>query len=511
MPNTIKDIERSIIDTAAGSFEAFCEDISGMFGISAEGSAEDRQLVTLKDLKSDFKKITAVFIVEGKGVVNGSFYVILDQDALFTLAGTFVMLPEKVIIQNRKMGKEKEANEISDAVGEVGNLLVGAWDRYFREELEDHVHLLQTGTFIGKPWLKPEENIGLDAESELVAVKYDMTIEPYDPFVCMAVFPKSAFEAESEEATEEATEEVTEEATEEKTEAATEQAPQTSEEVKEETLEVPEETKEEVEEAPEVAEETKEEAVVETESKPAAEETEPTAEKQKEEPPAEEPAKEEPAKEEPAAEEPAAEEPVKEPEDQPVAETQATEETNDRPVTKVIEKMTQSPAVLPGEITGEFLTNIHAENVMRTDLAWANQDDTVESVLNKMQQQNTGYALIGSSTDIQGIVSKSDIQGALSPYLQSIFSKWKRELDTATLQIKVRWIMSRPVHTVRPDATLGAVMETICKHSVRALPVADENGVCGLVTAYTIFNALTSASSDDTAQQGQPTDVPALS
>jgi hypothetical protein len=190
MPDTIAELETSTIEHAAGAFDAFCEDIAGMFGVGVEGTASDQRLVTLKELKSEFKKVTAVFIVESKGIVNGNYYILLDQDALFTLAGTFVMLPEKIIVQNRRTGREKEANEIADAVAEVGNLLVGAWDKYFREEMEGHVHLLQTGTFIGKPWLKPEENIGLSKETELIAVKYEMTIESFDPFTCMAAFPK---------------------------------------------------------------------------------------------------------------------------------------------------------------------------------------------------------------------------------------------------------------------------------------------------------------------------------
>ncbi|MCF7954180.1 MAG: CBS domain-containing protein [Phycisphaerae bacterium] len=472
MPDTIAELETSTIEHAIGALDAFCEDIAGMFGIGAEGTASDQRLVTLKELKNEFKKVTAVFIVEGKGVINGNFFILLDQDALFTLAGTFVMLPDKIIVQNRRTGKEKEANEIADAVGEVGNLLVGAWDKYFREEMEGHKHFLQIGTFIGKPWLKPEENIGLAKETELVAAKYDMTIEGFDPFVCMAAFPKSVFEAER-------SEKKTKEAAEETTEQAKEEAPKADE------------------------------ATTETQRKEdsSAEKTEVPKEEIKAEAPADEPEQStekaiEPAKVEESEEPQAVEEPV---------ETLTETEVEDRPVSKVIEQMTHSHAVLPGEITGEFLTDIQAQNVMRTDIAWATQDDTVENVLTKMQQQNTGYALIGSPNAIQGIVSKSDIQGALSPYLQAIFSKWKRELDTATLQIKVRWIMSRPVHTLRPDATLAAVMETMCKHSVRALPVADENGVYGIVTVYTIFNALTAASTDQADQQGQNTDVPALS
>jgi len=148
MPDTVAELEKSTIEYASGAFDAFSEDVAGMFGVGVNGTASEQKTVSLKELKSDFKKVTAVFIVESKGVVNGTFYVLLDQDALFTIAGTFVMLPEKIIVQNRRTGREKEANEIGDAVGEVGNLFVGAWDKYFREEMEGHEHLLQTGTFI---------------------------------------------------------------------------------------------------------------------------------------------------------------------------------------------------------------------------------------------------------------------------------------------------------------------------------------------------------------------------
>ena len=511
MSNKTAELEKSTIEHAAGAFESFCEDISGMFGISVEGTASDRQIVTLKELKSDFKKITAVFIAESKGVINGRFYILLDQDALFTLAGTFVMLPEKIIVQNRRTGKEKEANEVADAVGEVGNLLVGAWDKYFREEMEGHEHFLQTGTFIGKPWLKPEENVGLEKETELVAVKYEMKIESFDPVVCMAAFPKSVFQEQP--AEEETTEDTAENSTEQSAEDTDEQAKAG------ETVTEPEAKKESNVEETDQAQ--KDSEIDQTDDKPAE------SVEQTDDQPAE---PEEKAGEQPAADdESSAEETqelqqtdeqqsAEEPAEQAIEETaEAAVETvteavaEDRPVSKVIEQMTHSPAVLPGEITGDFLTDIQAQNVMRTDIAWATQDDTVENVLTQMQQQNTGYALVGTLCSVQGIISKSDIQGALSPYLQSIFSKWKRELDTATLQIKVRWIMSRPVHTVRPEATLADVMETMCKHSVRALPVADENGVCGIVTVYTIFNALNAAVAENADQQGQNTDVPALS
>ena len=46
----------------------------------------------------------------------------------------------------------KDADYINDAIKEVGNLLVGSWDRVFREELKDHKHFKQADTFVGSIW-----------------------------------------------------------------------------------------------------------------------------------------------------------------------------------------------------------------------------------------------------------------------------------------------------------------------------------------------------------------------
>ena len=52
--------------------------------------------------------------------------------------------------------------------------------------------------------------------------------------------------------------------------------------------------------------------------------------------------------------------------------------------------------------------------------------------------------MIGADGVLEGLVSKSDLAGAASPYLRPEFAKWRWPLDDATLQIKVKWIMSRP-------------------------------------------------------------------
>jgi CBS domain-containing protein len=99
--------------------------------------------------------------------------------------------------------------------------------------------------------------------------------------------------------------------------------------------------------------------------------------------------------------------------------------------------------------------------------------------------------MIGRNGVLEGIVSKSDITRAMSPYLQPIFAKWRRPLDDATLKIRIKWIMSRPVHTIKPETSLAAIVEYMSQFRGRCLPVMNEEGnVQGLVTAFDIFQSL---------------------
>jgi len=114
-----------------------------------------------------------------------------------------------------------------------------------------------------------------------------------------------------------------------------------------------------------------------------------------------------------------------------------------------------------------------------------------------MEQHNIRYLLIGSDGVLEGIVSKSDLAGAISPYLKPEFAKWHRPLDDATLQIKVKWIMSRPVHIIRPQMPLATIMRNMSRFRICALPVVAQQGkVLGLVTEAEIFKTILKPKSD---------------
>jgi CBS-domain-containing membrane protein len=133
---------------------------------------------------------------------------------------------------------------------------------------------------------------------------------------------------------------------------------------------------------------------------------------------------------------------------------------------------------------------------MQKEVVWGSPDESVQQAFTKMQHHSVGYVMVGDGGVLEGIVSQSDLTGAISPYLRPMFAKWRRPSDDATLQIKIKWIMSRLVRTIGPQASVAAAMESMCRSGGGCLPVVDQQGqVLGLVTAFDIFKALSTPGS----------------
>lgn len=192
---------------------------------------------------------------------------------------------------------------------------------------------------------------------------------------------------------------------------------------------------------------------------------------------------------------------------EPKIESQDLEPT-EHPVSDAIQELTQSdPAACfsswtPDSQIDSDVLNRPAQSVMKTKLLWLDPSDSVETAMQKMQQKNTRYALVKEEDRLEAVFSRSDLNAALSPYLKSAFEQYRRPLDDASLQIRIKWFMSRPVHTVTPETPLWKVMETMCRHSVRALPVQDAEGtVRGLITSIEIFRALVLPKTETPSQE----------
>ena len=590
------EIESQVIELAEKSFKTFCGDISGMFGIDIVCSQQQVGPETVSGLKRRFKEFVVVYLVKAEGELDGTFQLVFDRQGLFILAGVVAMHPEHLILENVKFGSLEKVDEVSNILTEVGDALVGAWDRVFQKALDGHGRFVQTNTFIGSPWDDSKKKIGLAGHEKLMFVPIEMTVGSYPTFKCGIIFPKAILadksESESEapnvsEAVEEAeskapnvsegeketenraptvregveeaegkaqnvsevekesksgapnvsegvekskpqeptdekaaeektrTEENTKEATQAEGDAVAEKAkPAAKEAIVADKSAAQQDSEDAVDQKPEAAAEGQPEVVTEGESEAAAEEERPAvAAEESKAAPEEEPEAAAEGEPEAAAEEEcpavAVEEskavPEQKSDDVNVKEplTAETDKSEKRPISEAIQKMARSSAVLPGEsapsVTAEklplssedALLAVCAKDIMQKNVIWGDPEDSLQKSLAKIQQRNAGYMMIGRGDIPEGVVSKSDLTGALSPYLRPTFSKWRRPMDDATLQIKIKWIMSKPTCTVTPETPLSAIMEHICKAGRLCLPVVDQQGkVQGLVTVFDIFKVL---------------------
>jgi CBS domain-containing protein len=367
------EIQSQMLDLSAEALRAFCEDISNMFGVEMQTVVEPFCMETVHGLRKRFKKLLAVNTVRAEGdMLNGEFHIVFDHRGLFTLAGVVVMLPENRIKEVIRRCSTEDARKMIDAIAELGNRMVGTWDRVFRENLPVRDgYFKQAGTFIGKPWDDPKAVFGVGPGEEFLFIPAVITIGSYPEFACGVLIPARTFARYADGGT-----------------------------------------------------------TCETHSASGA--------------------------------------------------ADGTEAV-------------QRPAFVCARLS-DAAALVSAQQVMQNGVAWLTPDDTVQDAVGRMQQERSGYLMIGSGGVLEGIVSRSDLAGALSPYLRPVFAKWKRPLDDATLQIKLSWIMSRPVHTTTLQTPLGAVAGMMLHAGCRCLPVVDEGGtVHGVVTAFDVFKLLRTA------------------
>ncbi len=413
MPDTLRTLTEQIEGLTQASYEAFCEDMSGMFDVKADCIQGQSVKVDLNKLKNEFKKITAVNTVSARGTLDGKFWLLLDQAAMFTLSGIVVMLPEKRIKDQVKTGTLSDAQGLNDAIKEVGNLLVGSWDRIFRENLAGHVHLKQDKTFIGQPWSNPTEAFGGELSQEAYILTVKLQIADYNPIVCAGVFPPEIFQPK--------------------------QNP-----------------------------------------------------------------------------------PVPAPEEQPAAAPLAAESPADSQPTAVREPQPVQPAdpispPPPQPAHHATLSSCPGMDINRPVMAilcpqftWVGAEDSIETAMQLMQRDHTGYLLVGKQGNLEGILSRTDAASAISPYLKPAFANWRRPQDDASLQIRVKWFMTRIVRTITPQTPIAAAIDTMCRFSIRALVVVDQQQVRGVLTDWDILRNLITGGSSELAGQSQPT-LPAVS
>ena len=108
-------------------------------------------------------------------------------------------------------------------------------------------------------------------------------------------------------------------------------------------------------------------------------------------------------------------------------------------------------------------------------------DSSVSYALTLMRRRNIHSVVvnIGQDNPSYGIVTTTDIRDKIAA------------ADRNPAEIAVREIMSGPLILAKPDWTLKECSQTMQKHNIHHLPVADEHGtLVGLISTTDIFMAV---------------------
>lgn len=97
-------------------------------------------------------------------------------------------------------------------------------------------------------------------------------------------------------------------------------------------------------------------------------------------------------------------------------------------------------------------------------------DETVLEAIRHMAEHGVGALLVMENDQLTGLFSERD-------YSRKVILQGLRSQDTP-----VSTVMSSPVLTISPDATVQQGLSMMTENFVRHLPVTDDSGVIGLVS-----------------------------
>lgn len=113
-----------------------------------------------------------------------------------------------------------------------------------------------------------------------------------------------------------------------------------------------------------------------------------------------------------------------------------------------------------------------------TEIWCAAPDETVLDAIRRMAEHGVGALLVMQDDRLVGLISERD-------YSRKVILKGLRSRDTA-----VESVMSVPVLTIPPDATVREGLAMMTDKFVRHLPVTDDSRVIGVVSIGDLVKAV---------------------
>jgi CBS domain-containing protein len=115
-------------------------------------------------------------------------------------------------------------------------------------------------------------------------------------------------------------------------------------------------------------------------------------------------------------------------------------------------------------------------------------EQPVLAAIQAMADHGVGALLVMRGGDLLGIVSERD-------YARKVILKGRSSAETPVWEI-----MSHPVHTVTPDASVATCMMLMTDKRIRHLPVVDEGRVVGVLSIGDLVRSVIEAQEREIAE-----------
>jgi CBS domain-containing protein len=109
-------------------------------------------------------------------------------------------------------------------------------------------------------------------------------------------------------------------------------------------------------------------------------------------------------------------------------------------------------------------------SISNSDVIILEANSTVDDASHLMKDKNSTSVLVSARGDIVGVVSKTDI----------LFKVMSQNRDPS--KVKLREIMSSPVLTIRPNASVEEALSKMAKRNVRQIYLHAFNAIIGVIS-----------------------------
>ncbi|TFG48850.1 MAG: hypothetical protein E4H40_03970 [Candidatus Brocadiia bacterium] len=141
----------------------------------------------------------------------------------------------------------------------------------------------------------------------------------------------------------------------------------------------------------------------------------------------------------------------------------------------------------PVNIVGDLLS-VKARDILETDFVWGDPDETLRDGLARLNENDADYLLVGRRGVLEGIVTRAEVTGQISPYLRENFAHGAGGEDDPTLKIQLKWIMHVETGTISEDAKVAEISKAMRDSGKIVLAAANGRGeITGVVSSFNVY------------------------